>query len=50
MEGFSDRIELTHEARSREGFAEGALLAAEWIIGKKGWFTLDDLYSSYNTL
>lgn len=32
----ADQIALTHIARSREGFAAGALLAARWIIGKKG--------------
>jgi 4-hydroxy-tetrahydrodipicolinate reductase len=32
----ADQIVLTHMARSREGFAAGALLAARWIIGKKG--------------
>lgn len=31
-----DQIQLEHSARGREGFAEGALLAAEWIQGKKG--------------
>jgi 4-hydroxy-tetrahydrodipicolinate reductase len=31
-----DQIMLTHMARSREGFAAGALLAARWIIGRKG--------------
>ena len=39
----SDTIELTHVARNRSGFAAGALLAAEWIQGKKGFFTLHDL-------
>lgn len=39
-----DTIELTHRARSREGFAAGALVAAEWISsGKQGLFTLDDM-------
>ena len=38
-----DRLELKHEARSREGFAAGALLAARWIIGKQGAFTMDDV-------
>jgi len=38
-----DSITLTHTARNREGFAEGALTAAQWIIGKKGVFTLDDM-------
>jgi len=34
----ADQIMLTHMARSREGFAAGALLAARWIIGRKGVF------------
>ena len=38
-----DTIELTHRARSREGFARGALRAAQWIRGKKGLYTLDDM-------
>ncbi len=38
-----DKIELTHTAKSREGFAKGAVLAAEWIVGKKGVFTMSDL-------
>lgn len=38
-----DDIELTHTAHSREGFAKGAVLAAEWLIGKKGIFSMADL-------
>ncbi len=38
-----DTITLTHEARNREGFARGALVAAEWLKGKKGFFTMDQL-------
>ncbi|HEV8051771.1 MAG TPA: dihydrodipicolinate reductase C-terminal domain-containing protein [Parachlamydiaceae bacterium] len=38
-----DTITLTHSARNREGFAQGALTAAEWLVGKKGMFTLDEL-------
>lgn len=39
-----DTIELTHRARSREGFAVGALEAATWIAsGKYGLFTLEDM-------
>jgi 4-hydroxy-tetrahydrodipicolinate reductase len=38
-----DSIELTHTARSRNGFADGALLAAEWIAGKQGFFGIDDM-------
>lgn len=39
----SDTIELTHRARDRRGFAEGALLAASWIRGKRGWFSMGDV-------
>lgn len=38
-----DRITITHEAFSREGFALGAIIAAEWLIGKKGIFGMNDL-------
>jgi 4-hydroxy-tetrahydrodipicolinate reductase len=38
-----DEIEIRHTAHSREGFARGALLAAEWIIGKKGMFGMEDV-------
>ncbi len=38
-----DDIELTHVANSRKGFAVGAITAAEWVIGKKGVFGMDDL-------
>ncbi len=39
-----DTIELKHTAHNRKGFAGGALLAAEWIIGKKGAFSMDDVF------
>ena len=39
----ADTIELTHTARSRDGFARGAVVAAEWLCGRKGIFTLDDM-------
>lgn len=39
-----DRITLTHEAKGREGLALGALLAAEWLHGKKGIFTMEDMF------
>jgi 4-hydroxy-tetrahydrodipicolinate reductase len=38
-----DHIEITHEAFSREGFALGAVIAAEWILGKKGVLGMEDL-------
>lgn len=40
-----DTITLTHEAKSRGGFALGAVMAAEWIAGRKGCFTIDDFMS-----
>ena len=38
-----DTIELTHNAHSRIGFAEGAVMAAEWLLDKKGVFGMKDL-------
>lgn len=39
----SDTIELTHTARDRGGFARGALLAARWVDGRSGWFSMMDV-------
>lgn len=41
-----DTIVLEHCARSRTGFAAGAIQAAEWIAGRKGLFTVDDMLES----
>ena len=38
-----DTISISHEAHNREGFALGAVLAAEWIYGKKGAFSMKDV-------
>ena len=38
-----DTIEITHTAHSRQGFALGAVLAAEWVYNKKGIFTMKDV-------
>ncbi len=38
-----DQIEIKHTAHSREGFALGAVIAAEWLTGKKGVFTMKDV-------
>lgn len=38
-----DTITITHEAKNRQGFALGAVLAAEFTMGKKGFFTMHDL-------
>jgi 4-hydroxy-tetrahydrodipicolinate reductase len=37
-----DKIEIKHEAFSRKGFALGAILTAQWLIGKKGFFDMKD--------
>jgi 4-hydroxy-tetrahydrodipicolinate reductase len=39
----ADTITLRHTARSREGFARGALKAAQWIIGRKGFYEFSDV-------
>lgn len=41
----ADKITLTHEAKSRKGFALGAVMAAEWINGRKGFFTIGEMLS-----
>jgi 4-hydroxy-tetrahydrodipicolinate reductase len=38
-----DAIEIKHTAHNREGFALGAIIAAEWIVGKQGIFTMKDV-------
>jgi 4-hydroxy-tetrahydrodipicolinate reductase len=45
FDGPADQILLTHTARSREGFALGAILAAEWVVGKKGFFEFTEIFS-----
>ena len=42
-ESFADIIEITHDAKSREGFALGAVLAAEFTCGKKGFLGMNDM-------
>ncbi|HMK39393.1 MAG TPA: dihydrodipicolinate reductase C-terminal domain-containing protein, partial [Bacteroidota bacterium] len=39
----ADAIELVHTAKSRAGFALGAVVAAEWLRGKKGFYTMRDV-------
>lgn len=40
-----DQIKIEHLASSRDGFALGAVIAAEWLLGKKGIFTMKDVLS-----
>jgi 4-hydroxy-tetrahydrodipicolinate reductase len=44
FESPADRIYLSHDAKSRRGFAEGAVLAAEWLAGKKGFYDFKDVW------
>src|SRR5262249_14543156 len=46
FDGPADQVLLEHTARSREGFAAGALVAAEWIFGKKGFYEFDEVIKS----
>jgi 4-hydroxy-tetrahydrodipicolinate reductase len=43
FDGLSETIELTHTVRDRAVFARGALVAARWLVGKRGWFTMQDM-------
>lgn len=45
-ESEADYITLSHEAKNRSGFALGAVLAAEFVINKKGVFVMDDLLNN----
>jgi 4-hydroxy-tetrahydrodipicolinate reductase len=42
----NDTIYLCHDAKSRRGFAEGAVRAAEWLAGKRGFFCFQDVWRS----
>ncbi|MEO6333836.1 MAG: dihydrodipicolinate reductase C-terminal domain-containing protein [Pyrinomonadaceae bacterium] len=43
FDGPADQSLLEHTARSRDGFAAGALMAAEWVVGKKGFYEFTDV-------
>jgi len=43
FDGPAETITLTHTARDRSGFARGALEAAKWVNGRRGWFTMRDV-------
>jgi len=43
FDGPSESITLTHAARDRGAFARGALTAARWVAGRRGWFTMQDV-------
>ena len=43
FDGPAESITLSHTARDRSAFARGALQAARWVQGKRGWFTMHDV-------
>jgi 4-hydroxy-tetrahydrodipicolinate reductase len=43
----TETVTLTHTVRDRAVFAHGALEAARWIVGRRGWFTMDDLINDW---
>jgi 4-hydroxy-tetrahydrodipicolinate reductase len=46
FDGPSETIELTHTVRDRAVFARGALTGAKWLVGKRGWFSIQDMLGS----
>ncbi len=48
FEGRYESLTLTHTVRDRAVFAEGALTAARWVIGRKGWFSMRDVLGLRN--
>jgi 4-hydroxy-tetrahydrodipicolinate reductase len=44
LDSANDRIYLCHDAKSRRGYAEGAVLGAEWLSGRKGFFEFKDMW------
>lgn len=49
LDGAYEQIVISHEARDRRVFAEGALVAARWLVGRRGVFTLADVVDSSDT-
>ncbi len=45
LDSAADEITISHNAKSRRGFAEGAIQAAEWLLDKKGFYSIDDFLS-----
>jgi 4-hydroxy-tetrahydrodipicolinate reductase len=43
FDGPGESITLSHAARDRTGFARGALTAARWVVGRRGWHTMQDV-------
>lgn len=46
LDGPFEQLRITHEVRDRRVFAEGALVAARWLVGRRGVYTLDDVFAN----
>jgi 4-hydroxy-tetrahydrodipicolinate reductase len=44
LDSAGDSIVLTHDAKSRRGFAEGAVRAAEWLAGRRGFYDFTQVW------
>ena len=47
FDGPADSVQLVHTARGRDGFARGALLAAEWIVGRSGFYEFSEVLEDF---
>jgi 4-hydroxy-tetrahydrodipicolinate reductase len=45
-----DSIQIIHTAKNRKGFALGAIMAAEFLLGKKGFYGMNDLFAAHNLI
>jgi 4-hydroxy-tetrahydrodipicolinate reductase len=50
FDGQAETLELVHTVRDRATFAHGALAAARWVVGRKGWFTMRDMLGSFTSV
>jgi len=50
FDGPYETVTMTHTNRDRAAFAQGALQAAKWVCGKRGWFTIQDVLGIRNGL
>jgi len=50
LDSENDTIYLCHDAKSRRGFAEGAVRGAEWLVGKKGFFEFREVWREMKKL
>jgi 4-hydroxy-tetrahydrodipicolinate reductase len=44
FDSLHDTIYICHDSKTRRGFAEGAVLSAEWLLGKKGFYDFKDVW------